>query len=449
MSNSAAAIVAGLRGVAPYIHLHRNATFVVQVDTSRDAERDLRTLVEDLALLHSLGVRLVLTYGARAQVEARMAAGETNSECVQGLRVTTAEQLACVQQEASRVRVALEAGFSVGLPNTPMAGAALHVCSGNFVQACPVGVRDGVDHLYTGRVRRVDTGRLNARLSEGGIVLIPPLGYSLTGEAFNLNAVETAAAIAVALQAEKLLYLVRGSLRGPDGSVVRELDLQQAERCLATGAHSPTDDKLWCLRHGLHACKQGVSRVHIIDRQCRDALLLELYSRDGAATMLSATRFDELRPANAGDAGSILALIRPLEEEGLLTKRSLEQLERRFCDYTVMVRDGAVIACGSLRVYAERNVAEIECLAVHTDYRDREFGSLLYEALERAALRAQVTHLYALTTGAAHWFLARGFTECTATELPTVRRAEYDLTRASKVLVKRLEAPSNSRVVVS
>lgn len=446
MSNPAAAIVAGLRGAAPYIHRHCNATFVVQVDSSRDADRDLRALVEDLALLHSLGVRLVLVYGVRAQLEASMAAEGTSSEYVQGLRITTAEQLESVLKEASRVRTALEAGFSAGLPNTPMADTTLHVCSGNFVQAYPVGVRDGVDHLYTGRVRWIDVVRINARLGEGGIVLIPPVGYSFTGETFNLGAIETAAAVAVALQADKLLYLVRGGLRLPDGSMVREIDLQQAEQLLAAGANTLADDKLWCLRHGLHACRQGVRRVHIIDRQRRDALLLELYSRDGAATMLSAARFDEFRPADAGDAGSILALIRPLEEEGLLARRSLEQLERRLGDYTVMVRDGAVIACGSLRVYAERNAAEIECLAVHPDYRDREFGRLLCEALERAALRAQVTTLYALTTGAAHWFLARGFTECKVTELPATRRAEYDPARASKVLVKRLDAPPVSRV---
>lgn len=462
--NDADAFAPWLRGVAPYLHEHRGKTFAIHAGGDTLQGERLATLMHDLALLASLDIRIVLSFGIRPQVEALLRVRGIEARYCRGLRVTGREALECVKQAAGTLRAEIEALLSMGLPNIPMAGASLRVASGNLVGAYPAGVLDGIDVQYTGRVRRIDAKAIRARLAEGCIVLLPPLGYSITGELFNVNAGEIACRAACALRADKLLYLVSSGLtrecldgKGlPEGQrakreeIVSELSLAEArhclrmhaERCRAEGAAEivgarPHDSLLkrveWCVE----AADNGVRRCHLIGQERDGALLLELFSRDGVSTMLSAESFDALRKARPEDVNGIEELIRPLERNGQLAPRSRARLERDLDRFTVIVRDGTVIACGALHPYREEETAEIECLAVHPNYRGQARGRALYESLEREARRHRAQRLFVLTTQAAHWFLERGFAEAGPRQLPPSRR-DSSPSRNSKTLVKEL-----------
>ncbi len=437
-----AAFTHWFRSAAPYIHQHSGRTFVLYVDGALLLnDTRLTGLVQDLALLNSLQICQVLVFGVRPQIEQRLARRGLDPHFVRGLRVTDGPTLECVTEAVGHLRLQLEALLSMGLPNTPMAGASVRVSCGNFVMAQPVGVLDGIDCGHTGKVRRIDADAIRARLAENCIVLVPPLGYSLSGELFHLSAAETAAYIARRIKAHKLLFLLPGRLNDADGQLIRELSSTRA-RALLRESPQPLSPLLRCLQLGLEACEEGVERVHIIDQQAESALLQELFSRDGsAATLLSVTDFDHVRKAQIGDIGGILALIEPLLREGTLAPRTRSDVEQQLGSFTVAVRDGTIIACAMLRIDAKQRSAGIECLVVHPEYHGQGKGELLCRHLEQEARQADVQHLYALTTQATHWFLERGFVELASERLPAGYRGQYQPVRNSKTLYRDLSAP--------
>lgn len=427
------------RQSSPYINAHRDRTFVVGFGGEAVADPAFPSLIHDLALLSSLGVRLVLVPGARPQIEARLRERGAEIRYVNGLRLTDAAALQCVKEAVGTVRVEIEALLSMGVANSPMAGYRIQVASGNFVAARPLGVRGGVDYEHTGEVRRIDGAAIRERLGRGDVVLVPPLGYSPTGEIFNLSAEDVALAVAGELQADKLLFLLEGApLRGAAGEPVRELTVQEAEACLREQAGSLPDAVLRLLRGSIEACRRGVRRVHLLDRRQDGALLLELFTRDGVGTLLTAHSFENVRQAGVDDVGGILELIQPLEQEGALVRRSRELLETEIDHFTVIERDGAVIACGALYPHPDDAMGEIACLAVHPDYRRLGRADLLLRQLERQAKARALTKLFVLTTHTAHWFQERGFEPASLDALPMARRGLYNYRRNSKVFIKSL-----------
>lgn len=429
-----------LRHAAPYINAHRGRTFVIAFPGAAAQPPQVEGLVHDLAVLASLGARLVLVPGARPQVEARLArrglepvyaAGST------GLRITDAEALECVRDAVGEVRTTLEARLSTAVAPSPMAGLRLRVVSGNVVTARPVGVRDGIDHLYTGEVRRVDIQALEHRLDGGDIPLVAPLGYSPTGETFNLSAEAVACSVAEALQADKLIHLSsHAPLRDADGEPVRELTPRQARDWLDRTEGGLPEPAQRLLRNAYRACLGGVRRTHLLDRGQTGALLLELFTRDGVGTLIAPEPFESLRTAELDDIPGILGLIRPLEEAGALVHRPQELLEAQIDAFTVAERDGAIIATGALIPWTGTDAGEIACLAVDPDYQGAGRAEGLLRHLERDARRFGLQHLFVLTTRAEHWFRERGFQPTGPESLPAARRALYDRTRGSKVLVK-------------
>ena len=427
------------RHAAPYINAHRGRTFVIAFPGGAVEPPRVAGLIHDIAVLTSLGVQLVLVPGARPQVERRLqhhglapryAHGST------GLRVTDADTLACVRDAVSEVRTTLEAQLSVGVASSPMAGLRLRVVAGNVITARPVGVRDGIDHLYTGEVRRVDTDALRQRLAHGDVALVSPLGYSPTGEAFNLSAESVARSVAEALGADKLIHLSsHAPLRDADGAAIRELTPREGRAWLDDSAALPEAARR--LLHSAHqACAGGVGRVHLLDRHQDGALLLELFTRDGVGTLLTPDPFETLRTAGLDDIPGILALIRPLEAAGALVHRPREILEAQIDAFTVVERDGAVIATSALVPWPEEDAGEIACLAVDPDYRGAGRAAALIQRLERQALGHGLRRLFVLTTRAEDWFRERGFEPADADALPEARRTLYDQARGSKVLIK-------------
>ncbi|RJQ47381.1 MAG: amino-acid N-acetyltransferase [Gammaproteobacteria bacterium] len=436
--NNNAAFVNWFRHAAPYIKAHRGRTFVIAFGGEFVADARFPHFIHDVALLNTLGVRLVLVHGARPQIEQCLRERGVKARYHNGLRVTDSASLACVKQAAGALRVEIEALLSMGVANSPMAGARIRAASGNFITARPLGVRGGVDFEHTGEVRRVDAQALQKALDDNAVVLISPLGYSPTGEVFNLSAEDVATAVAVELRADKLLCLTEGpGLVDGKKRLVRQVTLNEAQKLLSGKCALDAGMK----RHlacAVQACRNGVRRAHLISRRADGALLLELFTRDGIGTLIAGDAYEDTRAATIEDVGGILELIAPLEQEGVLVRRSRERLETEIGHFTVMERDGAVIACAALYPYAREHVGELACLAVHPDYRDAGRGEALLEQVERKARQQKIKRLFVLTTHAPHWFAERGFHPGSLQDLPVDRQQLYNYQRNSKVFVKKI-----------
>ena len=426
------------RDSTPYINAFRGKTFVVNFGGELLAEDQFVHLLEDLVLLNSLGVRLVLVHGARPQIEARLKLSNIKMHYKNGLRVTDEQSLVCVKEAIGSVRVEIEAQLSMGLKHSPMAGADIRVVSGNFVTAQPLGVRDGIDYQHTGEVRRIDIRAIEEQLDQGAIVLLSPLGYSPTGEVFNLSAEDVATMTAVDLAVDKIICLIDGpGLFDEKGELIHQLQLSRAQKLMQ---HQPTlaESTAKAFFSSLYACENGVRRAHLIDRHLDGALLMELFTRDGVGTLINTDPYEEISAATIKDVGGILDLIEPLEAEGILVRRSRELLEAEIGQFTIIKRDTSIIACAALYLYEEEKAGEIACFAVNRDYRGEGRGDHLLEHMEQVAKDHGLNQLFVLTTRTAHWFAERGFNNGTLKALPVSRQQLYNYQRGSKVFVKKL-----------
>lgn len=426
------------RSSAPYINAFRGQTFVIVFGGEVVAEHRFMGLAHDIALLNSLGIKLVLVHGSRPQIEQRLRERKGQNQYLHGKRITDEEALECVKEAAGAISIEIAAQLSMGLANTPMAGARIRVTSGNFVTARPLGIIDGVDHRYTGRIRRIDHHAIQQQLDSGAIVLLSPMGYSPTGEVFNLSAQEVAVSTAIALNAKKYINLVDASgIENAEGKLLRELTLADAEAMLA-GDTSLTPALREGVSHALVACRGGIKRAHLIDQRLDGALLLELFMRDGIGTMITTDLYQDTRQAVIDDVGGILGLIEPLEASGALVRRSREHLEIDIEQFTVVERDGMIIACAALHPFTEEKLGELACLAVHPDYRHCGYGDALLKRIAIEAKKLGLAQLFVLTTHATHWFRERGFTEAGISDLPVKRQQIYNYQRNSKALIKSL-----------
>ena len=426
------------RQASPYINAHRGKTFVVLFGGEAVEAEHFSSLIHDLALLHSLGIRLVLVHGARTQVEARLREAGREMRYVNGLRLTDADDLRYVKQAVGRVRIRIEARLSMGVANSPMHEACLRVVSGNMITARPLGVRDGVDYGFTGEVRRIDDRAIRLWLDQDAIVLLSPLGYSPTGEIFNLTVEEVATQVAVRLEATKLVFLMdNDGVRNGRRQLVTDLSTTDAEAMLAKGDKLAPDVRVY-LPAAVRACNNGVKRAHLISRRLDGALLLELFTRDGVGTMIASTALAHIRSATIDDVGGILAIIEPLEEQGVLVRRSRERLESEIERFLVAEYDGHIIGCAALYAFPEEKIGELAALAVQPDFRREGYGEALMREIEARARKLKLAELFVLTTKTAHWFLERGFRTATIAELPQQKQALYNYQRKSLVYRKPL-----------
>lgn len=427
-----------LRHASPYINAHRDCTFVVMLPGEGVEHGNFGNIVHDLVLLHSLGVRLVLVHGSRPQIEARLAERGLEPRYHQNLRVSDAATLDCVMDAVGRLRIAIEARLSMDMAASPMQGARLRVSSGNFVTARPIGVVEGVDYQHTGEVRRVDRKGIGRLLDERSIVLLSPLGYSPTGEVFNLACEDVAMRAAIELQADKLLlFSAERGLLDAEGQLVRELRPQQVPAHLQRLGSSYQAE---LLDAAAQACRAGVKRSHIVSYADDGALLTELFTRDGGGTLVDPEQFESLREATIEDVGGLIDLITPLEDQGILVRRSREVLEREIGQFSIVERDGLIIACAALYPIADSDAGELACLAVSPDYRHGRRGDDLLERIEKRARSLGLSRLFVLTTRTAHWFQERGFAACSVEQLPVARASLYNYQRNSKIFWKPLQA---------
>ncbi len=435
------------RSVAPYIHMHRGKTFVVGIAGEAIAAGKLPNLAQDLALIQSMGVKVVLVHGFRPQVNEQLKAKGHTPRYSHGMRITDEISLDCAQEAAGQLRYEIEAAFSQGLPNTPMAGATVRVISGNFITARPVGIVDGVDFQHSGLVRKVDVAGITQTLQSGSMVLLSPFGFSPTGEAFNLTMEEVATSVATALQADKLLFVTEvpgirirpGEPEGDDNPIDTELPLDAAEKLLASlpSANEPSDIGFY-LQHCVKACTSGVERSHILPFAVDGALLLEVYMHDGIGTMVVDEKLESLREATHEDVGGILQLIEPFENDGTLVKRDRTEIERDVEQYTVIEHDGVIFACAALHAYPEKRTGEMAALTVSPQSQGQGDGEKVLKRIEQRARSKGLDSIFVLTTRTMHWFIKRGFVPVDPDWLPEDRKRAYNWNRASKVLVKKL-----------
>jgi amino-acid N-acetyltransferase len=432
------------RTVAPHIHAYHGKTFVVAMAGELIAAGKLNAFVQDLAILHAIGIKLVLVHGFRPQVNEQLAAKGHTSRFSHGMRITDEVALDCAQEAAGQLRFEIEAAFSQGLPNTPMANATVRVVSGNFLTARPVGIVDGVDFVHSGVVRRVDAAAIRRAIDIGALVLLSPFGFSPTGEAFNLTMEDVATSTALALQADKLLFItevpgIREVQDDPESPIDTELALADARRLLSRlpEPRQPSDTAFY-LQHCVRACEGGVERSHILPFAVDGAILQEVFTHDGIGTMVVDEKLESLREATADDVGGILTMIEPFERDGTLVKRSRTEIERDIGNYTVIEHDGIIFGCAALYPYPEARTAEMAALTISPQVQGQGDGERILKRVEQRARAMGLDSIFVLTTRTMHWFIRRGFAQVDPEWLPEARKRKYNWDRRSQVLVKRL-----------
>lgn len=434
-------LVEGFRHSVPYINTHRGKTFVIMLGGEAIEHENFSSIVNDIGLLHSLGIRLVVVYGARPQIDANLAAHHHEPLYHKNIRVTDAKTLELVKQAAGTSQLDITARLSMSLNNTPLQGAHINVVSGNFIIAQPLGVDDGVDYCHSGRIRRIDEDAIHRQLDSGAIVLMGPVAVSVTGESFNLTSEEIATQLAIKLKAEKMIgFCSSQGVTNDDGDIVSELFPNEAQARVEAQEEKGdyNSGTVRFLRGAVKACRSGVRRCHLISYQEDGALLQELFSRDGIGTQIVMESAEQIRRATINDIGGILELIRPLEQQGILVRRSREQLEMEIDKFTIIQRDNTTIACAALYPFPEEKIGEMACVAVHPDYRSSSRGEVLLERIAAQAKQSGLSKLFVLTTRSIHWFQERGFTPVDIDLLPESKKQLYNYQRKSKVLMADL-----------
>ena len=434
-------LVEGFRHSVPYINTHRGKTFVIMLGGEAIEHENFSSIVNDIGLLHSLGIRLVVVYGARPQIDANLAAHHHEPLYHKNIRVTDAKTLELVKQAAGTLQLDITARLSMSLNNTPLQGAHINVVSGNFIIAQPLGVDDGVDYCHSGRIRRIDEDAIHRQLDSGAIVLMGPVAVSVTGESFNLTSEEVATQLAIKLKAEKMIgFCSSQGVTNDDGDIVSELFPNEAQARVEAQEEKGdyNSGTVRFLRGAVKACRSGVRRCHLISYQEDGALLQELFSRDGIGTQIVMESAEQIRRATINDIGGILELIRPLEHQGILVRRSREQLEMEIDKFTIIQRDNTTIACAALYPFPEEKIGEMACVAVHPDYRSSSRGEVLLERIAAQAKQSGLSKLFVLTTRSIHWFQERGFTPVDIDLLPESKKQLYNYQRKSKVLMADL-----------
>ncbi len=421
--------IAWFRHTGPYIKAHRGRTFVVYLGNGALESAGHTTLIHDLALLHSLGIKLVLIHATRDAIDAALPTDQP-AQFHDGIRITDDLSLAVAIETAARQRVQLEQQLSMGLPNTPLTGARLRILGGNVVTAKPIGIHDGVDYLHSGTVRRVDAEGVRGILDQDAIALLSPLGYSPAGEIFSVSASEVAEKVAVAIGADKLIFLDRHpGLHTADGELIRQCTIDSAWALDINDAEQRRLRDSAC-----RSCTDGVARSHLLSYQREGTLLEELFTHDGSGTLIAQNPYEQARAADINDIASIVELIRPLEDSGALVKRSRERLEEEIGYFSILERDGRVLACAALYPYEEEGVGEIACVATHPDYRGAGRARQLLDELIAEAKAHSLKHVFVLTTQSTHWFLEQGFETANLDELPVGKQRLYNWQRNAAML---------------
>jgi amino-acid N-acetyltransferase len=421
-----------LRGILQYIPQFRDKTFILAVDGAIVTDENFATLLLDVAVLRSLNIRVVLVHGASAQIRVLAEEQKINPSNLDGTGITDADTLKLALTAANRLTHEILEGLSAN---------DLRAASTNVVIAHPMGIIQGVDQLFTGKVERVDTELLQTLLNQGIIPAIPPLGFDGDGRTYRLNSDSVAVAVAEALKAIKLIFITTQDGILVQGRVIRQMPVADLESVLALQKNGIAPEQISKAVHAVAACKAGVPRVHIINGRVDEGLLAEVFSNEGIGTLIYANDYQQIRRAMKKDIRAIQLLTKQAVEAEELVKRTRVAIERSLGDYFIFEIDKNPVACVALHVYPEQNKGELACLYVNTLHENRGIGRKLIQYVENKAREMNLTELLALSTQAFTYFQSKGgFAEGTPDDLPPARREKYEQSgRNSKVLVKKLK----------
>lgn len=431
--NQMADYIRWFRRASPYIQAHCGSTFVVCIPGEGLNEPNIDYLVQDICLLHSLGIKIVICYGAKPQIDATLANNGITSQFYEGNRVSDQNTMHYITGVSGRLRALLEAQFSVYSKSLSHHGRELSVLSGNFVVAKSMGVLQGVDMMFTGNIHRVHGKTIENLLDNNHIVLIPNIGYSSTGQAYNLSHVESGRDVALALNADKLIVLHEEDYAAP----LREYSAK-------TALMTPHDNRGYQQKFAVvaTAVDRGIKRGHLLPYTHKEGLLTELFTPIGYGTMISSSSSEVIRPATGKDIGSILNITEPLEKQGILVTRSRDYLEQTIDSFMVAEIDGTVVACVALIPYESNaghiDTAEFSCFVVRDYYRKTGIGKRLYSEAIKTAMEQGIKTLFALTTQTAHWFVDNGWQPIPPEDLPLEKAKTYSPSRNSKIFKLKL-----------
>lgn len=434
-------LVKWFRQSTPYVNIHRGKTFVITLDGNTVASTQFASIINDILLLHSLGIKLVIVFGARQQINQSLDEHNIAQRYHKNIRITDTSTLELIKQVVGKMQSDITARLSLRLISSSEQSNNVHVVSGNFVIAQPIGIDEGVDYMLSGKIRRIDSQAIQQQLSTGAIVLLSPVGASVTGESFNMPFEDIATQVAIKLKADKLIGFSEDlGIRDENGEIIADSFPQRAvevlNQMIERGDYHSSQARF--LQAAITVCRAGINRSHLLSNEEDGTLLQELFSRDGIGTQVSMESSEHMRNANINDITGIINLIEPLEQQGILVKRSREQLEMEINNFSVIDRDGVIIACAALIPYPEENMAELSCVAVHEEYRNSARGDILFEKITKEAKKRGFKQLFVLTTRTLHWFQERGFKLAEIDQLPKTKLAKYNYQRRSQVLILNL-----------
>lgn len=423
-----------LRGILQYIPRFREKTFVIAVDGAIVTDENFANILLDVAVLRSLSIRVVIVHGASAQIRALAAEqGQVPSD-LEGSGITDEATLKLALTASNRLTHEILEGLS--------ANDLRAVCT-NGIVAHPMGILQGTDHLFTGKVERVDVELFQSLLSQGIIPVVPPLGFDGDGKTYRVNSDSVALALAEALKAVKLLYITTQDGIRVGEQLIRQMLVADLESVLAIQKHEVRPEALSKASHAVAACKAGVPRVHIINGRVDEALLAEVFSNEGIGTLIYANEYQQIRRAMKKDVRSIQMLTKTGVAADELVKRSRASIEKQLADYYIFEIDKNPVACVALHLYPEQNKGELACLYVNPSHENQGIGRKLIQFVENKARELGLNELFALSTQAFNYFMSKGgFVEGKPDDLPPLRREKYDQSgRRSKVITKRLALP--------
>ncbi|CAL4324617.1 Amino-acid acetyltransferase [Buchnera aphidicola (Eriosoma lanigerum)] len=431
-------LVQGFRHIVPYINIHRGKIFVIMLGGEAIKHENFSEIINDIGLLHSLGINLIVVYGASPQINGNLYKSNMKSVYHKYTRVTDIHSLECIKQEAGRLQLEITARLSMSLSNTPLQGADISVVSGNFIISQPLGIDDGVDYCHSGRVRRINKRAIYNQLSNRSIVLIGPVAASVTGECFNLTSEDIATQLAIQLNAEKMIgFCSEQGVLDNNSCIISELFPNEAKEIILNFEERNDffSSTVRFLRGAIEACQKGVKRSHLISYKENGALLQELFSRDGIGTQIVMESTEKIRSATIHDIRGILELIRPLEKKGILIRRSRKQIEVEIDKFTIIQQDNLIIGCVALYPFQKEQIGEMACLVVHPDYRSSSRGEILLKKIIYKAKKLNLNKIFVLTIKSVHWFQERGFSPVDINLLPESKKKIYNHQRKSKILM--------------
>jgi amino-acid N-acetyltransferase len=420
-----------LRGILQYIPQFREKTFILAIDGAIVTDENFATLLLDAAVLRSLNIRVVLVHGASAQIKLLGEEQKVKPSDMDGAGITDADTLKLALTAANRLTHEILEGLSAN---------DLRAASTNVIIAHPMGIIQGVDHQFTGKVERVDTELLNSLLAQGVVPVIPPLGFDGDGKTYRVNSDGVAFAVADALKAIKLIFITSSDGLIYAGKLIRQMLVADLENLIKQGSPGFAPELLSKAQHAVAACKSGVPRVHVINGTVDEGLLAEVFSNDGIGTLIYANEYQQIRPAKKKDIRAIQLLTKAAVESDELVKRTRAVIEKSLADYFIFEIDKNPVACVALHVYPEQKKGELACLYVSVSHENQGIGRKLIQFVENKAKELNLGELLTLSTQAFTYFQSKGgFAEGTPDDLPPARREKYNQSgRNSKVLVKKL-----------